>query len=1005
MGGMGRDSVFDLLTFSDIRRLCAEATAPATPYTPDLDTLCDRVEMLGAWLGWPEREVEIGARGSGVVFDTQPVELTSEVNDTLDVLFTRGATVRLLSGIDLSPLFSATGLETTAVVRDAAGAVVFAGFLEPQAYSQPWNEMLDEVSLSCIDALSALQYYRYKGAGLGGFDWASARLSCVMRPLRGILSECLAPAVEALSGTVGLSLSSDASRRLREDDARDALDALTVSEDLFMGDTEADVWTCQEVMEEVLRYLNLHAELRGGEVRVFSLAELGRRPAREITSREAADTDATVETGPAYNVVKLSVDAKEVEAVIDSPLDKDRLASPYPSRQLYLTEAQTLERERGSNDRDKEEREKTERAEKDDATAIRWLSQLYDADLQPLNGLRGQDAGSEESATEHYMRYLTCAGWEFPTTASQEVRDYVAGCVSRADRQYSTLDALNAQVYEGNARVSAGLFSFASRDFLSKASTAPENDLSDEPCLMIGLTGVLGDSTDTEHTAPTYSAGVLGKDAVSRNLVACAPIAVYTGGGTAAGYSPADNATTNYIVFSGSICLDCRQETPLRAPIPLIGGYTDRRILQSYIESSEPLEKAQDAMKRRLLTRRWWKFADTTTRPTVDNLYPDRSDPEFARFSSDEEQKEQATGAQPFTGKNAKRLEVGRRVFALGYGSTAIGHLADPMWSVPVLACVLVIGDKCLVESRSWVTGPEGGREERSWRWEPWRGLDVEDPQCFYLGVDPKQGEWLVGEGHDITNNVRADTGLPGVSGTAIPVRREDNLRGRVQFYILGPVNVFINTKTLGPTTLLYTKWHNSPWELMEVGREPYETTAAPEYDWPLENEGLEMLLNHVGYITVRNFEVKVHSDNARRDLLSPADLMYISDTDERYANAKDDLTFRLCSGLTEAEAAEAGSRSCVSLSSVIDTEGNAICDVWNADTGEQGKPEKQYVDAVWREWHKPRTVWRQKIWADGGGATYTTASMPGKTFMEVGRSRDLAFDTDELILKEIADD
>ena len=143
--------------------------------TVHIVTGADRSEVL-----------EIGSESSGLYFTDDPAETVSEVNDTFDHLLRQSATIRLLSR-NFIPDFFSTSCRNAVVNIYKGDVCVFAGFIEPQTYSQPYNEVYDEIELNCIDALSALQYSKYKDVGALGVLYDVVKSEAAQRPLIDIL--------------------------------------------------------------------------------------------------------------------------------------------------------------------------------------------------------------------------------------------------------------------------------------------------------------------------------------------------------------------------------------------------------------------------------------------------------------------------------------------------------------------------------------------------------------------------------------------------------------------------------------------------------------------------------------------------------------------------------------------------------------------------------------------------------------------------------------------------
>lgn len=138
--------------------------------------------------------VEIGTEKSGIYFTDDPVEITSQVNDTFDVLLCSQASVRLLCR-DFVPDFFCNSCRE-AVVRiytpyNGENHYWFVGYIEPQAFSQGYNEVLDEVELTCIDCLAALQYSNYRRIGASGASYNIVKSKAQQRTFFDIILEIL----------------------------------------------------------------------------------------------------------------------------------------------------------------------------------------------------------------------------------------------------------------------------------------------------------------------------------------------------------------------------------------------------------------------------------------------------------------------------------------------------------------------------------------------------------------------------------------------------------------------------------------------------------------------------------------------------------------------------------------------------------------------------------------------------------------------------------------------
>ena len=252
----------------------------------------------------------------------------------------------------------------------------------------------------------------------------------------------------------------------------------------------------------------------------------------------------------------------------------------------------------------------------------------------------------------------------------------------------------------------------------------------------------------------------------------------------------------------------------------------------------------------------------------------------------------------------------------------------------------------------------------------------------FYIGFDPKIGDSLIGTEFDLQNNISYTMGVD-AEGIAIPITRADHISGEVKFMILGPVNCLWDEVTRRhPTFFRHTSWG---------------TSTIP-------------LLAHVSSIMVKNFEVKIYSDNGGKDTTGGSDLVYMSDTREDFTNRKDDLEFKITSALTAAECTALDVVNTVCLSTPVNVStAEGVASIYDHGSATQAKPEQLYVDSYYREWHEPRVEMEQKLTDTGETVSifnhYTHPAMGGKTYFVEGISRNLMEGRADLKLKEIESD
>ena len=826
--------------------------------------------------------IEIGTEKADVYFSEDPAEIENEVNDTFDVLLRNSAKIRLLCGNLIKDLFS-TSCRDAVVNIYKNDTCIFAGFIEPQTLSQPYNDRWDELELNCIDALSALQYSKYKNVGALGVIYAFVKAEASQRSFYDIATEILQGVTDGLDilGNQNIKFWYDGSKAVDAQTANryQVFKQLSISDLLFLGDDESDVWQQDEVLEELLKYLNLHIVQDGFNFYIFSWESVKAAPDKIIwhdivanstktTAQQAvtialanvADCDTTISIGDVYNQLLLTAKVEDIESVIESPLDDDLLVSPYINKQKYLTEYSS---------------------DGEGKTAYNAFNAMTHDQKTTYGG---------GAITNWYLQVMRNKQWTFPMKGNRDI-DIVDYFGSEGANQHALPDWLGQE--PGAAIMALGSVKINT----ANDDNSPTSKVNMTNYLVVSVNGN-GIDNDENKTYPSVAD-------IQKNI----PYAVYNGNKAGGVFSPPDEETTNYIVLSGKVILNpiMRQTntyTNLHNKEWKSGLPIEIKENEIYVwHQTVPSRNNDDG---RYYTRQYWK-AET---PDKEVSWHEGAD----------------SGFYPYTGEGPEEYE---------FKYSAKGDSTDTISKVAVLACMLIIGDKCVVE-----TGTDGQTTDFVWQKYKERSECQSDDeyyqQCFTIGFDPKIGDKLVGTEFSIQNNIDYKMGID-AEGIAIPITKGDKISGQVKFMILGPVNATWDVITRRhPTFFRHTKWSSS---------------SVP-------------LLAHVSSILIKSFEVKVYSDNG---LISNGnddnDIIYMSDTKETFVNKKDDLEFKINSALTATECAQLGVSNTVKLSTPLNiSTGDGVLEVYNRNGNVKAKPEQIYVDNYYTEYHKPRIVMEQKL-------------------------------------------
>lgn len=440
----------------------------------------------------------------------------------------------------------------------------------------------------------------------------------------------------------------------------------------------------------------------------------------------------------------------------------------------------------------------------------------------------------------------------------------------------------------------------------------------------------------------------------------CIPVAEYTGTSSTGSLSPVDDDTTNYIVISGSVTLRCTQGFTADWPSlaeecsTTMTGSSSNSFWHNTVYSNENSDG-------RYYTQKCWEAEDATDTPTASTSLL-------------------STLAPP--------ADDGRQYLDI-WPDTADWQLGI---KYRVLACMLRVGDKVCVELDA--SGEDETYEgalkyaysrgaATYYEWRDYKALeDCESEaeyyaQCIYIGFECATANYVIDEEHDIYNNVTDAMNIE-AEGTAIPITKADGLSGVVSFQILGPVQSYASSG-------------------FYFARPFYAIDSDKQYH----------ILRHVSAIFLKDFGVKIYSDNAGYEAVATdGEVVYASDTDESYVNKKDDITFAITTALSSERCYELGVSNGVLLSAPTVTDsGDLLATITDQHTGDSAEPEALYVDAYYRECHEPRVILEQALQDKGDivdvfGRYHHNAL--NKDFFVQGFSYNLVEGSATLALKEI---
>lgn len=857
-------------------------------------------------------------------FSDEPVVITTDIDDSFDHIIKTSATINLTSQRWLGDYLFADNYTSIVVNVLKGNTVIFAGYVTPNTFSQDYAHAWDSFTLNCVDKLSILENkYLTEGS-----DYETVKANVSTKSFSDIIAEFdLVSNDIVLSGTNTPKIYYDNSKSYGS--YSNIFKGLLVAEGLFLGDDEDDLWSNEEILDEILRYLNLHIYQSGYDYYIFDWENvrqsneihwhnisdssgaimLETRTIDAITRNMYGSDDTQLSVADVYNQVQVKDSIEELETVINSPFDNDDLV-PVAPKHKYLVEYGTNGNSIG---------------------AMRALTALARYDTQP---------NTDKAYTrEWWMQVFQNTDWSFKLNGN-DVYDRLNGQPN------------NFLKYLFETPFASAVVGFGSGNKITnKNNQNIENiDVKDKYILL----NVMGTGVDEKSSSSpkwpsnwtTSAHPVWPNDSVLENL----NMAIEYNYGVDGSYSPGSPDVTNYLVFNGEMLLTTVQETlgvsGFDRHAAWIGMETDEST--PYWERNN--QYTQDANDNRaghwgdgnyvdflVFTRKNNNFI--TAKSHLKLIPPeDEAFEWYGRMTPDESDEKGHYYMQQFYNDNGVADEghiylsppivqgsLAKR-FNYRIGEKTSYYQNDVIKYIDILACELKVGDKWCVESHD-----SNGNKTFAWLTESQIQSQGITYPYIYLAINIDDGEFLIGDVHKIYNNISSDMYLEDTTGMAIPIKSTDAVSGTVHFKIIGPVN---NT------------WDNG------IRRHPTwfrHTTYTENY---------VSILPHVGQIWIKDFDVKLVSDNGKQTIGVNDDIVYCSDEQDRFIKKKDDIEFRLTTALTAEEAAELGVSITTNKSDVIGADTNIpITAITNNITNETDKPEKFYVDAYYREYCTPKLI------------------------------------------------
>lgn len=827
-----------------------------------------------------DRSEEMVIGENGLFFTDDPVTIEQENDDTFSTIITKSASINLLTNQYIGGELFADNARSVKVVIEKNSTVQFMGYVEPNSFNQPYTSPLDEFTINCVDCLATLSYYNYSNTKLSNYKDKKALASTVT--FKQLITDALEPFKElATLQTIMVSPNIYVMDIKGTTANRKAMlyDDLSVSELNFYGDDFDDIWTYEDVINEVLQYTNMHILQYNGDFYIFdwdglknqitgwfnlSEGSTYRTTSKTInlTSDMHSDSDTNITVSDVYTQVQVKCELKGQDEIIKSPLDADSLTSFWKSKNIFMTEYIS---------------------EGEGKTAYNAFK----------NMVLGQSTDYDKAKKiDWYLQVVDNPSWKINTFNCKTIEETLPSTCP-PNETWRKNQYLVPKYLKDNA-LSPCIFSMGSieQNYGDTKDNSPKSKLDMSNYLFISVNGN-EKNTETE-VKPS-----------STDIKSHMNILEYIGKQGGGMFSPTDDSTTNYLVFSGKMCLmPIQKETDTfqNCYDNLLDNKLNNAFLPYYWHVTVPSDNNGDG---RYYTRKWYK--------------------QYNDGEGDSQYLKNELSLHPLTKDKANHI--------FQYNYTAAWDGTDKYSKLPILECELIIGNKRLIETNIDQYG------NSTFKWikigeEP--TITDEDGQSyklttFSLGVNPKIGDYIIGDEFSLQNTVTFKMNID-TEGTAIPIRKDNALSGAVIFRILGPINLTWNDITRRHPSF----WHHTKW-----------TTNT------------KFILSNVENIIIKDFQCKIYTDNGGNNQLNADNnLIYLSSENEQFINKKDDIDFKFVTQLSSEECFIKGIKNTVNLNSVINNNTNLpLTTLYNSLTAETAKAEEHYINEAYNEYSRPKIM------------------------------------------------
>ena len=858
-----------------------------------------------------------------IFFAPDPVSISGDYGDLTVPVKLLSCTINLITDINIvqqiaNEARSSTGIRVTVIEQDLentsnADLKIFDGYVEPEIYKEDYAYRYSSITLNCTERLGRLQYIKWRDTEFYVNNHTGEDTDNVMLSINNIINMCFNSA-NSSRYVINLQYGNTESRR------KYSLFNKIINTDIFAGDDPDDQMTLYEVLTEICNYVGIicyylrtsYYNINSAQYNLCSnegLYDLWNIKSLDQThlngsAYHALSDDTSISTSECYNKVKVECDIEPVSTIVnlmsgtetDDSIYED---NPYVNYQRYLTEYIVP----GTG------------------------HDAYDSFNCMTDPLDNTNFDYEPAYTlDHFFYVKVKPYWDFGTESYALPSNNVIQYETTNDGKKKYINQLDVLKYMSDtSKIHAAFIAFGRTEKLNHRDNTPISKIDLKDYLVIPIWGkcLYNQSNATEHN--NYMVAKLNQ------YTSTNPICKYTGQ-TSITLTPPDDQTINYLVISGSMILN-----PIQPKSGLINEYWGDvddddlfDLMQKYYKKSLPrLRDMYVNYEEGIMNGSIWHKCVPLSAHDDIGYYQHRY--WSSRNPNDMSQTEYIPNLPTDNNySSAPQLitpyleHAGLKQCEYNWSYTNDGYYEqDKILKLPILCCELKVGDKWCVET---LTDYE---HESQYEWltqEQLTERNITEPYIT-LGINPKIGQYIIGEKYEITQTVKYDMNVDG-KGMAIPIKFGDNVSGNVSFKIIKPYDIqWDYIRRTHPTFFRSTSWSTDRIYLLE-------------YIQSIMIESLKIdVISNNGMVSTD----KTTADN---------DLVYYSSTNNVAYDDELSVDLKICTGLSTNEFTDWGIKNELSKSYVTNDDGTLY--LGELTNGTYVKPEHYIVDRYYREYYKP---------------------------------------------------